>query len=37
LGWAARTTFRQLVELMVESDLRLAAEEKKLGRFISLF
>jgi len=37
LGWKPKTTFRQLVEVMVEADLRLAAEEKKLGRFISLF
>ena len=37
LKWQAKTTFRQLVEMMVEADLRLAAEEEKLGRFISLF
>lgn len=37
LGWRPRTSFRQLVEIMVEADLKLAAEEKKLGRLISLF
>jgi len=37
LGWRPKVTFRQLVEMMVEADLKLAAEEKKLGRFISLF
>jgi GDPmannose 4,6-dehydratase len=37
LGWKPRTTFRQLVELMVEEDLKLAREEKKLGRLIPLF
>ena len=37
LGWRPRTTFRQLVELMVEADLKLAAEERQLGRLISLF
>jgi GDPmannose 4,6-dehydratase len=37
LGWKPRTTFQQLVEKMVEADLKLAAEEKKLGRFISLY
>jgi GDPmannose 4,6-dehydratase len=34
LGWKPRVTFRQLVELMVEEDLKLASEEKKLGRLI---
>jgi GDPmannose 4,6-dehydratase len=37
MNWRPKTTFRRLVEIMVESDLKLAAEEKKLGRFISLF
>jgi GDPmannose 4,6-dehydratase len=37
LGWRAETSFRRLVEVMVEADLKLAAEEKKLGRLISLF
>jgi GDPmannose 4,6-dehydratase len=37
LGWKPRTTFKQLVELMAEADLRLATEEKRLGRFISLY
>lgn len=37
LGWSPKTSFRQLVEMMVEEDLKLAVEEKKLGRLISLF
>jgi GDPmannose 4,6-dehydratase len=37
LGWRTRTTFKQLIEIMVEADLKLAAEEKKIGRFISQF
>lgn len=37
LGWKPKVTFLNLVEMMVEADLKLAAEEKKLGRFISLF
>lgn len=36
-GWKPRTTFRQLVELMIESDLALAHDEKRLGRTISLY
>jgi GDPmannose 4,6-dehydratase len=30
LGWTPRTDFQQLVELMIESDLRLAADEAHL-------
>ena len=30
LGWSPRTEFQQLVELMTESDLRLAADEARL-------
>ncbi len=37
LGWAPKTTFRGLVELMVEADLELASQEKELGRFLSLY
>jgi len=37
LGWSPKVSFEKLVELMVEADLRLAAEEKKVGHFISLF
>ncbi|MCL5097074.1 MAG: GDP-mannose 4,6-dehydratase [Candidatus Omnitrophica bacterium] len=37
LGWHPRTTFQRLVEIMVEADLELAAEEKKLGRLISSY
>jgi len=37
LNWRPKTTFRGLVELMVEADLKLAAEESKLGHLISLF
>jgi GDPmannose 4,6-dehydratase len=37
LGWNPRVKFSELVAMMVESDLKLAAEEKKLGRFISLY
>ncbi len=37
LGWKPRITFKQLAEMMVEADLKLATEEKKLGHFISLF
>ena len=37
LGWRPRVSFRELIAMMVEADLLLAAEEKKLGRFISLF
>jgi len=37
LGWRPKTSFTRLIEMMVEADLKLAAEEKKLGRFISLF
>jgi GDPmannose 4,6-dehydratase len=31
LGWRPRTTFRQLVTLMMESDLELARREKLLA------
>ena len=37
LGWQPKTTFRELVELMIEEDLKLAHEEKKIGRFIPMF
>ena len=37
LGWKPRTRFRQLVEMMVEADVKIATEEQKLGRLISLF
>ncbi len=37
LNWRPQITFRGLVELMVEADLKLATEEHKLGHFISLF
>ena len=37
LGWEPKITFKDLVELMVENDLVLATEEKKIGRFISMF
>ena len=37
IGWTSKTSFRQLIEMMVEKDLKTAAEEKKLGRLISLF
>jgi GDPmannose 4,6-dehydratase len=37
LGWKPTVTFERLVEIMVESDMRLASEERKLGRMISLF
>lgn len=37
LGWKPLITFQQLVEIMVEADLKLAAEEKQIGRFISLY
>ncbi|HXG58103.1 MAG TPA: GDP-mannose 4,6-dehydratase [Thermoanaerobaculia bacterium] len=30
LGWSPTVTFRQLIDLMVDSDLRLAADEAKL-------
>jgi GDPmannose 4,6-dehydratase len=36
-NWKPRTSFRELVELMVEADLKLAQDEKNIGRFISLF
>ena len=32
LGWAPRTSFRELVDEMVESDLRLAREEALIDR-----
>ncbi len=37
LNWTPKTCFKELIELMVESDVRLAAEERKLGRFIPMF
>lgn len=37
LGWIPQVTFADLVTMMTEADLKLAAEEKKLGRYISLF
>jgi GDPmannose 4,6-dehydratase len=37
LQWKPRTNFKQLVEIMVEEDMKLAAEEKKLGHFIPFF
>ncbi len=35
LKWHPKTTFRELVRLMVDSDLELAKEEKRLGRTLS--
>ncbi len=37
LNWQPKTCFKDLVELMVEKDIKLAAEEKKLGRLIPMF
>lgn len=37
LGWEPRIGFEELVAEMVEADLKLAGEEKRLGRLISLF
>lgn len=37
LGWEPRVRFNELVKLMVDADLRLAEEEKKIGRCISMF
>jgi GDPmannose 4,6-dehydratase len=37
LGWRPKTQFMQLLEMMVDADLKAAAEEKRLGRLISLF
>jgi GDPmannose 4,6-dehydratase len=31
LGWKPRTTFRELVRIMMEADLELAAREKRAG------
>ncbi len=31
LGWTPRTTFKQLVKLMMESDLALAEREQRAG------
>ena len=31
LGWKPRVTFRELIQMMVESDLQLAAQEKMLA------
>ena len=35
LKWHPKTTFRELVRLMIDSDLELAKEEKRLGRTLS--
>lgn len=37
LNWAPKTCFKDLIELMVENDIKLAAEEKKLGRLITMY
>jgi hypothetical protein len=37
LGWTPKTSFKQLVEMMVEEDMKTASEEKKLGHLLSLF
>jgi len=37
LGWKPRISFPELVHMMVENDLELARQEKKIGRLISLF
>jgi GDPmannose 4,6-dehydratase len=37
LKWQPKTSFKELVELMVIEDIKLAAEEKKLGRFIPMY
>jgi GDPmannose 4,6-dehydratase len=36
LGWRPRTTFKELVRLMVEADLELAEDEKKRGKRLTL-
>jgi GDPmannose 4,6-dehydratase len=35
LGWEPKTSFRELVRLMVDSDMELAREEKRVGRSLS--
>jgi GDPmannose 4,6-dehydratase len=37
LGWEAKTKFSELVDLMVDADLKLAEREKKSGRQIHGF
>jgi GDPmannose 4,6-dehydratase len=37
LNWEPKTSFKELIELMVGEDLKLAAEEKKLGHYIPFF
>jgi len=37
LGWSPEVTFRGLIEIMVEADMKLATEEKKIGRLISMY
>jgi GDPmannose 4,6-dehydratase len=37
LGWRPKVSFPELVRMMVDSDLELARQEKKIGKFISLF
>lgn len=37
LGWYPKTTFKQLIEIMVEADLEIARREKTIGQLISLF
>jgi|ERR1035437_1256901 GDPmannose 4,6-dehydratase len=37
LGWRAKTRFPDLVSLMVEADLKLAKQERTIGRLISQF
>ena len=37
LGWKPKTDFKTLVRQLVEADLILAEEEKKIGHFVSLF
>lgn len=37
LKWTPKTSFRQLVKMMVAEDLKVASEEKKLGHLISLY
>lgn len=37
LDWRPQTSFEELVALMVEQDLKLAREEKRIGREIAMF
>lgn len=37
LGWQPTVKFDELVRLMVDSDMQLADEEKRIGRLISQF